>query len=529
MHPLVLRSVTLWNPGSLPVPGQTIVVERGSVEWIGPDAEAPTTAELHPYREVEAEGRLLTPAFVDSHAHVSTTGEVLGGVDLSATRSLTEALDLVAEAATARPGLPIFAHGWDETNWPENRPFTCEELDRASGDGVVHAPRVDLHAACVSSSLAAVAAVTTKDGWDGRGMATRAAQDAVVDAWAASVGPDARRRNIELALHAAARAGIGTVHEMGTPNLSSRDDVREVVQAGGNGAPRTVGYWGEVVSEPHHAVHLREALGVTGLGGDIYLDGSFGAHNAGVLEPYTDRPSTTGDLYLTVSQATEHLVACTVAGVQGGFHCIGDAAIELAAEALEKAIERLGVEAVRSAHHRLEHVELPSRRAVETFARLGVTCAMQPRFEALWGGPDDLYALRLGDRWRRTNPWARLDDLGVPVSFGSDSPVTPWDPWGALRACVEPRNEAGRLPAARALSLHTEAGWTTAGLVGGRLRVGGEADLALWDLDWTTALTRASSSGADPDRLLDELVAATDPGEALLTVVDGHLVHDAGL
>ncbi|WP_462417536.1 amidohydrolase [Kytococcus sp. Marseille-QA3725] len=518
MQPLVLRHVTLWNPDSAPEPDRTVVLDAGRVAWCGPAERAPDTSDLEHARVVEGEGRLVTPAFVDAHAHVSATGEVLGGADLSETRDVAEALDVIAQVAARQPGTPIFAHSWDETRWAENRALTSAELDRASGGGVVYAPRVDMHAATVSSSLAAVAGVVTKDGWDGVGTATRAAQDAVVQAWAASVGPGARRRNIDLALGSAARAGVGTVHEMGGTSLTSPDDVRDVARAGGRGLPRTAAYWGELVHDPVRAAHLRDALGVVGLGGDIYLDGSFGAHNAGMLEPYSDAPDTHGDLYLTVEQVADHLVACTRAGVQGGFHAIGDAAIQLAADGLERAASVLGDNAVRGARHRIEHAELPPEEAVATFARLGVTCSMQPMFEGLWGGPEELYGLRLGDRWQRTNPWRTLDDLGVPVCFGSDSPVTPFDPWGAIRSCLAPRNDGGRLTAARALSLHTTGGWAALGRVGGTIRRGGEADVTLWDV----------RPGPAELSELEPWLLGCDPA-AELTVVDGHVAHDSGI
>lgn len=524
MQPIVMRSVTLWNPDALPLPGQTVVLEAGRVSWVGPDEQTPDLSGVDQPRTIDAEGRLLTPAFVDAHAHVSATGEVLGGADLSPARSVTQALDIIAAVAARQPGRPIFAHSWDETHWAEGRAFTSEELDRVSGGGVVYAPRVDMHAAAVSSSLAAVAGVATKDGWDGSGVATRAAQDAVVAAWAASVGPDARRRNIDLALGEAARAGLGTVHEMGATNLTSPDDVRDVVLAGGGGRPRTAAYWGELVEDPVRAAHLRDALGVVGLGGDIYLDGSFGARNAGLLEPYTDAPDTTGDMYLDLEAVTAHLVACTQAGVQGGFHAIGDAAIELAAEGLERAAQVVGAPALRAAQHRIEHVELPSRRAMETFARYSVTCSMQPMFEGLWGGPDDLYRLRLGERWQQTNPWKVLDALAVPVCFGSDSPVTPWDPWGALRACVRPQNPGGLLTAARALSLHTVGGWSAIGRQGGVVRRAAEADVVLWDV-----VPPALPTGDEAERALDDWVSQVETPAALLTVVDGLVAHDAGI
>ena len=68
-------------------------------------------------------------------------------------------------------------------------------------------------------------------------------------------------------------------------------------------------------------------------------------------------------------------------------------------------------------------------------------------FDALWGGPDGMYAARLGERWRATNPFRALADAGVTLAFGSDSPVTPLGPWAAVRAAVHHHAEEHRLDA----------------------------------------------------------------------------------
>ena len=39
--------------------------------------------------------------------------------------------------------------------------------------------------------------------------------------------------------------------------------------------------------------------------------------------------------------------------------------------------------------------------ASRPLARLGVVASVQPAFDALWGGPDGMYAERLGDRVAR--------------------------------------------------------------------------------------------------------------------------------
>ena len=75
---------------------------------------------------------------------------------------------------------------------------------------------------------------------------------------------------------------------------------------------------------------------------------------------------------------------------------------------------------------------------------LGVTASMQPMFDGAWGEDDSLYAQRLGaDRARRMNAFASLNRAGVALAFGSDSPVTAFGPWAAVRAAHHHTERAG--------------------------------------------------------------------------------------
>ena len=121
-----------------------LLVDDGRIAWMG------ETGEPSADRRVDLAGALVTPAFVDAHVHATSTGLALLGLDLTATRSLTEALDLVERAARSSRGRPLLGHGWDENRWPERRAPTTAELDRASYGGVVYLSRVDVHSAAVS-------------------------------------------------------------------------------------------------------------------------------------------------------------------------------------------------------------------------------------------------------------------------------------------------------------------------------------------------------------------------------------------
>ena len=45
------------------------------------------------------------------------------------------------------------------------------------------------------------------------------------------------------------------------------------------------------------------------------IDGALGSHTAWLCQPYADAPDRTGNCYLDADAVTEHLMACTEAGV----------------------------------------------------------------------------------------------------------------------------------------------------------------------------------------------------------------------
>ena len=169
---------TLYRGGSVYSPADpfatAMVVAGDTIAWVGSDEAA--RAQAGDVDEVvELEGALVTPAFVDGHVHITDTGVALTGVPLSEARTLLEALEMVERASRAGAGRPVIGHGWDETTWPEGRPPTRSELDRASHGGVVYLSRIDVHSAVVSSALAQACGLRDHDGWDDSGRVEREA------------------------------------------------------------------------------------------------------------------------------------------------------------------------------------------------------------------------------------------------------------------------------------------------------------------------------------------------------------------
>ena len=141
---------------------------------------------------------------------------------------------------------------------------------------------------------------------------------------------------------------------------------------------------------------------------------------------------------------------CTERDLQAGFHVIGDRAMAETVAGFETAADKLGEDAVIRARHRLEHVEMPTPEGIAALARLGVVASVQPAFDAAWGDAGELYERRLGvDRAHPMNPFGSMHRAGVVLAFGSDSPITPIDPWAGVRAAAYHHAEDERMTVAR--------------------------------------------------------------------------------
>ncbi|MFF1496812.1 amidohydrolase [Streptomyces sp. NPDC058304] len=500
-----------------------MVVERGHIAWVGSEGAADAFAQGVD-EVVDLGGALVTPAFTDAHVHTTSAGLALTGLDLTGAASLADALGLVRAYAERRPAdRVLLGHGWDASRWPERRAPRREELDEAAGGRPLYLSRIDVHSAVVTTALLdLVPAVSVR----GDEPLTRADHHAVRRAALAAVTPAQRAEAQRAALDRAASLGIGSVHECGGPDISSAEDFADLLNlARERPGPRVFGYWAD------RDLEQAKALGAIGAAGDLFVDGALGSHTACLHAPYTDAGHT-GTGYLDAAEVAEHVAACTEAGLQAGFHAIGDAALTAVVEGVHAAAEKVGLARIRAARHRVEHAEMMTPATIAAFADLGLTASVQPAFDAAWGGEDGMYADRLGaERARTLNPFAALLKAGVPLAFGSDAPVTPFDPWGTVRAAAFHRTPEHRISVRAAFTAHTRGGWRALGRDGaGVLVPGAPADYALWETAELVVQApddRVARWSTDPRSGTPGLPDLTPGGElpvCLATVVGGREV-----
>lgn len=509
-----------------------MAVTGDTVVWVGQDGPG---RALHPGAEVvDLDGAFVSPAFVDAHVHATATGLHLSGLDVSGIRDAGELLAALAKAAAAaQPGEVLTAHGWDESTWTTPRLPSRAEIDQAVGDVPVYLSRADVHSALVSTALLTLAPqARDADGWSPDGPLTRQAHHQARRAAREAITPDQRRHAQDAFLREAAAHGIVSVHECAGPDISSEADLADLLAlAAEPGRPEVIGYWGEM-----GAADTARRLGLRGLAGDLFVDGALGSHTAALTEPYTDCPDSHGARYLDADAIAEHLITCTEAGLQAGFHVIGDAAINEAIRGFQLAEKTCGQRALAARGHRLEHLEMVDADQAAALASWAVTASMQPSFDAAWGGRGGMYAARLGaERAAGLNPFATLAARGVLLAFGSDSPVTPLDPWASVRAAVHHHTPGFGLSPRAAFNAHTRGGHRAAGVndgITGSLVPGAPAHYAIWDAtDLVVAApdSRVQRWSTDPRSRVPPL-PRLDPDHplptCLRTVRAGRIIYD---
>ena len=480
----ILRNGQVYSPA--PVPATALVMIDDRIAYVGDDATARAAASGA--REVDLNGRLVTPAFVDAHLHLIQTGQLLTGMDLHNCRSRDEVMETVSSYAASHRGRRILVgQGWDERKWPDPRPPTRAELDRAASGIAVYLARVDVHSAVVSTALQdQLPGVTMAEGYRADGLLSRQAHHLARGRMDRLFTDAERRSDASTALLLAVSLGIGAVHELGGPHLGPIEDLVRVREAADELGIGLVCYWGELASI--EALAKGRSVGAAGLAGDLCIDGSIGSHTASLFEPYRDQdpatPAGKGTRYLSDDEIAGHIIDCTRAGVQAGFHCIGDEAVTAAVEGLRRAASVVGLAALRRGRHRLEHVEMAAEAVFATLATYGVIASMQPAFDAYWGGPGELYEQRLGEaRAAQMNRWGSLRRAGVGLALGTDSPVTPLAAWETVRAAVRHSRSTERLTVEEAFAAATLGGHRAAGIDdGGLLLPGWRADLAVWEV-----------------------------------------------
>jgi hypothetical protein len=377
-------------------------------------------------------------------------------MDFRGEHSAAAILKAFAKGSSA-PDAVLFGGNFED---PLDEPITRADLDRSVGSRQALLARADMHSCVVSSALLEeldLQGVPGVDrGQDGRptGYLREQAASAAWSHFDASLSPAAQKKAVLAAVSLAYSKGVTSVHEMFVVEWRGWHSLEAFFATVDEVALEVVVYPGT------SDVQRVASMGLDRIGGDFFLDGSFGSHTAWMAEPYDDEPpsgsSPTGISYRSDDELLELFSTAQERGMQVGVHAIGDAAIEQAISAWEKVAADVGNDGVAALGHRIEHFECSTDDHLRRTAALGLGASVQPAFDLYWGGSDGLYARRIGARRARgMNRFNSMLNAGVRVGAGSDSTVTPLDPFLQMAALRRHHVASESVDAATALAAHT--------------------------------------------------------------------------
>lgn len=376
-------------------------------------------------QEIDLEGRTLIPGFIDCHTHFLGMGLRLANVDLSKTKSVEEAVNLLEERASkTEKGKWIRGFCWDESFWSERRYLTPEDLK-----GIEHpvcAVRVDGHMAVLNE--AAQKELGVKKGY--------LYEDELFQLHTDMSDHDAVHA-FEAAVHLAHQHGVTSIHD-------NPMDVQSFLLY-------------QKVRQPHLRICVNLPVSVvdavtqiklqTGFGNEwvrfggikLFTDGSIGAKTAAMSFNYRNEDNN-GLLMYKDAELTEILQK--VHPNQSVVHAIGD-----------RAIQQVLNCALPGERNRIEHAELVRDDQIPQIKRLGLILSMQPNF-LQWSHPDGLYDHRFGTGM--DNRFATVKNAGIPIVFGSD--CIPFSPLYGIEQVVNAPFEEQHLSVMDALTMYTKNG-----------------------------------------------------------------------
>jgi len=401
----------------------------------------------------------VLPGFTDCHVHLIQYGFGLERLHLNDVRSIDELKNRVAEKS--REDAPwILGWGWDQDRFAERRYPTRFDLDEASPSKPVLLRRVCGHVCVVNSITLKKAGIDQNSvnppggiiDKDTSGSPTGILRENAMDL-AEAVMPRPSEADYEkatlVACEAAIRAGLTTVHCI----ISSEMELRTLLKLRAVDRLPLRFY----VLIPSDQLSAAKKLGLrTGFGDErvrlgavkIFTDGSLGARTAALEEPYKDDPTNRGVVIYSQEDLDKLVEEAHDSNFQVAIHAIGDRAVGMALNSIEKATARNP----KNLRHRVEHASVLSKRLIDRFRTLQVTASVQPHFIA----SDYWLKERLGtERASMAYPFASLAHANVMVVAGSDCPVDPLAPLAGIAAAVNRPGSKEAIGVEEAITLYT--------------------------------------------------------------------------
>ena len=460
---LVINNAKIYTVNKNQPEAEALAVKDGKIVFIGSNNDVKKyigeSTEV-----IDGRQQFVLPGFIEGHGHIHGLGASLINLNLMNVKNWDEIVAKVADAVKkAKPGDWIVGRGWHQEKWSPapaknylGYPYH-EELDKVSPNNPVllsHASGHSLYANAKALELSGVTS-TTKSPAGGEilkdnngkivGVLSENAQGLIgrtYYSWVNQQSKDVQKakwaESIRLAEEDCLKKGVTSFQDAGS-SFEQVQWMKELAQQG----KLSIRHW-LMVREDNQRLRsqatifplVNEGNGfLTVKAVKVSLDGALGSYGAWLLQPYTDRPSSTGENTFNIDSLKAIADFCWQNNLQLCVHAIGDRANR---EVINIYAEQVAKEKNKDHRWRVEHaqhvnpVEIPRFKEWNVIASMqGIHCTSDAPFV-----PKRLGAKRSEEG---AYVWQSFLKAGVVVNNGTDVPVEDADPIANFYASVTRR------------------------------------------------------------------------------------------
>ncbi|CAI6334549.1 unnamed protein product [Periconia digitata] len=394
----------------------------------------------------------VIPGLWDGHGHLLQLGELRNSVDLFGAKAMSEVHERIIEyqshhilAGTSEQWLR--GVGWDQATFGKWPSAIDLEINDKFRDLYVMLDRVDVHCIWVSKKVLSLLPNPLPEVPGGEipaeGIFCDNAMEIVLKHYPE---PTVERKTkfIKDAMHELNKFGVVGMHDAGvTP---SHLKLYETLSLDENW---TVRVYAMIECETRNTFCPNEAIKVETPNGKLrvqsvklFADGALGSWGSAMIEPYSDKETSSGSLLVNSTTLTQLAVEWAGAGYQVNIHAIGDLANRLAVDAFEESLKSLcphtSLRDCQSRHRfRIEHAQIIHPDDQRRIRDLGIIPSIQPTHAT-----SDMYYAesRLGKKRTMEEAYRMRSLLPLGPVFGSDFPVEPANVFEGIFAAMTRRN-----------------------------------------------------------------------------------------
>ncbi|KAL7593708.1 protein LONG AFTER FAR-RED 3 [Lactuca sativa] len=409
-------------------------------------------------KELNLEGKLVVPGFIDSHVHLLFGGLQMARVEVRGVKTKKDFIEKVKEAVkNMKEGSWLLGGGWNNDLWGGELP-SASWIDDITPHHPVWLSRMDGHMGLANSLALKIAGVTSNMQDPVGGTISRNANGEptglmidsamkVVLSCIPEVSVEERRQALDRASRYALMRGVTTVVDLGRyfPGASlehSWEDFEDVYK------------WADLSGRMMIRVclffpmptwsRLLDIIQKTGrrlsqwifLGGvKAFSDGSLGSNSALFHEPYADEPWNIGLQVTDMESLSNMTVQSDKYGLQVAIHAIGDKANDLILDMYKSVVS---INGKRDRRFRIEHAQHLSHGSAAKFGEQGIIASVQPD-HLLDDADSAIRKIGVERAQKGSYLFQTLLTSNALVAFGSDWPVAEINPLNSIKTAVKRR------------------------------------------------------------------------------------------